>query len=248
MRALASDANLMTDRLSDMVRSNQEFAANASHQLRTPLTALRLCLEEAVEGPCPREEAAAALVEADRLTAVVDSLLELGERRERATDEIDIAEIARAVVTSKDTGAIAVTVRGEGRALADANRVRQVLENLVENAARFAAHEVKIAIAQSDTEVRTVVDDDGPGVPLQERALVFDRFWRGRNPRGCGSGLGLTVARELAQADGGSLTLGESDLGGARFELTLPSFRRDGDRPEHRPGRDDALAAFEASR
>ena len=70
--------------------------------------------------------------------------------------------------------------------------------------------------------MRIWVEDDGPGVPEDQRAAIFDRFSRGRNAAGAGSGLGLALARELAQTDGGSLDLSASELGGARFELTYP--------------------------
>lgn len=228
VQELARDTNQMTRRLADMVRANREFAANASHQLRTPLTALRLSLEEAIEGSDPRAEAAAALVEADRLGAIVDSLLELGAEIDRGAEEVDVGAMAREVVAARapvPVGAMKapIAVSGGGRALARADRVRQVLGNLVDNATRFARNTIRIDIAQVDGSVRIRVDDDGPGIPPADRLRIFDRFWRGREPRGSGSGLGLAVARELVRADGGRIDVGASDLGGARFDVTYPA-------------------------
>jgi signal transduction histidine kinase len=222
---LARDMNLMTERLADLVRANREFAANASHQFRTPLTALRLSLEEAVDGPDPRSEARAALTEADRLEAIVRSLLELGAERERGTQSVDVAEVAGEVAAQHHQGTPAVTVIGHGFATADRERLRQVVGNLVENALRFARREVRIGIVGVGDHLLVQVDDDGQGVPAKERASVFHRFSRGHEARGKGSGLGLAVAQELARADGAPIRVGDSDLGGARFEVAYIAAR-----------------------
>ena len=226
VRELARDMNAMTERLADLLRANREFAANASHQLRTPLTALRLTLEEAAVGDDPRGEARSALAEADRLAAIVESLLALGADRVPGTDAVDVAEVALQVAGSQPSSAPRVVVLGEGLARADTERLRQVVGNLVDNATRFARSEVRVEVVAAGDRVLVRVDDDGPGVPPMERAAAFDRFSRGREPRGGGSGLGLAVARQLAQADGGSISLGDSGLGGARFEVDYPAAPR----------------------
>jgi signal transduction histidine kinase len=232
---LARDMNVMTERLGELVRANREFAANASHQLRTPLTALRLSLEEAVEGPDPRGEALAALAEADRLVSIVASLLALGAERERGSERVDVARVAGEIAAQHAAAAATragrvptVTVTGNGFAMADPERLRQVLGNLVDNALRFARESVRIGIITNGDGLLVRVDDDGPGIPPEERAGVFDRFSRGRQPRGTGSGLGLAVARELARVDGASITVGESDLGGARLEVAYAAARAAG--------------------
>jgi two-component system, OmpR family, sensor kinase len=215
----------MTERLSDVLRANREFAANASHQLRTPLTALRLSLEEAVEGDDPRTDARTALGEADRLALIVQSLLALGADREPSAEPIEVAEVARSVVDERPLRGVTVVVRGEGYADAGRDRLEQVLGNLVDNAVRFARGQVRVDISRDADRVMVRVDDDGPGVPDAERTRVFDRFTRGGEPRGQGSGLGLAVARELASVDGASISIGDSELGGARFELNYPAAR-----------------------
>jgi signal transduction histidine kinase len=225
VQELAEDMNLMTERLSDVLRANREFAANASHQLRTPLTALRLSLEEAVEGDDPRRDARAALGEADRLALIVQSLLALGGEREPLSEPVDVVEVARSVAEERPTGDLTVVVVGEGQAIAGRDRLEQVLNNLVDNSVRFARRQVRVEVIRSVDRVVVHVDDDGPGIPEGERARVFDRFTRGREPRGQGSGLGLAVARELARFDGASIVVGESELGGARFELNYPAAK-----------------------
>ncbi|HXJ66949.1 MAG TPA: ATP-binding protein, partial [Actinomycetota bacterium] len=202
VQELADDMNAMTERLSDLVRANREFAANASHQLRTPLTALRLTLEEAADGPDPRGEARNALQEADRLEAIVSSLLSMGADPAPGADAVDVAALARSIVDERPPAGPEVVVEGSGAARADAVRLRQVLGNLVDNAVRFARRRVVVAIRAGGSRTLVAVEDDGPGIAPEERARVFDRFSRGRDPRGPGSGLGLAVARELARADG----------------------------------------------
>jgi len=235
VRGLATDMNAMADRVVDMVRGEREFAANASHQLRTPLSALRLSLEEALAGTDPRREVEHALVQADRLNAVVGSLLALGRARERGATAVDLAGVAEELVASLPPNGVRVEVSGSGMVLADPDRVRQVVGNLLENAGRFARARILVEVTGDRDGVAVLVDDDGPGIPEADRARVFDRFYRGRLPGGPGSGLGLPLARELAAADGGTVVALESPLGGARFEVVYPAVpgpvTRDGTTP-----------------
>ena len=219
VRELARDMNSMAQRISDMLRAEREFAANASHQLRTPLAALRLSLEEVAEGSNPRREAAHAIAQADRLGDVVNVLLRLGEARERGRAPVDLVIVARELSTSAADGP-AVDVEGAGLALGDPERIRQVVGNLLDNARRYARDRVEVVVRHVDGKVTLRVDDDGPGIPEDERARVFDRFYRGRTPRGRGSGLGLALARELARADGGTIHADGNERGGARFDVT----------------------------
>jgi signal transduction histidine kinase len=223
VRELARDLNEMTARVADRARADRAFAANASHQLRTPLTALRLSLEEALVGSDPRAEARYALEQVDRLDATVEALIGLGRRREDEgpSEPVDVAALAASVAAALGVGD-QLEIHGDGRALAHSARVREVLVNLVDNAARFSRGRIRVTIATAGDRLTVSVEDDGPGVPDEERDAVFDRFARGRNAVGSGSGLGLALARELAAADGGSIDLTRSDLGGARFDLSYP--------------------------
>jgi signal transduction histidine kinase len=224
VRELARDLNVMTDRLADRIRADREFAGNAAHQLRTPLAALRLSLEEARDGPDPSGEIGHALEEADRLGGVIASLLELARQRERGAERVDLADLARAVVAEIGNGADPqVRVTGVGSALADPSRVRQVVANLVDNARRHARLAVRVTVRPDGSDIVLSVDDDGPGVPKAERTRLFDRFYRGHAPRGSGSGLGLAVGKDLAESDGATIVVGSSDLGGARFEVRYPA-------------------------
>jgi len=222
IRELAHDMNQMTGRLWEMLRAEREFAANASHQLRTPLAALRLSLEEAVDGTDPRGEATQALDQVDRLSAVVDALLQMGVARERTWVPVDVAVIARRLVAASTVAEVAIDVSGNGVALAEPERVRQVLANLVDNARRFAHRRIQVAVEEIGGRTVVRVDDDGPGVPATDVSRVFDRFYRAPGSAGPGSGLGLAVARDLVAVDGGTIRAARSPLGGARFEVSWP--------------------------
>jgi signal transduction histidine kinase len=228
MQELARDLNAMTDRLADLVRANREFAANASHQLRTPLTALRLSLESAKDSRDANGEIDHALAETDRLTALVESLLQLGEVREtgRAATTVELVNLralARAAVAELPSGGPVVEVTGSGLARADPERARQVLSNILHNAHRFARSQVRVTVADRADRATVTVDDDGPGIPETDSHRIFDRFARGSHPRGPGSGLGLALARELARADQATISVSRGDLGGARFVVSFPS-------------------------
>jgi signal transduction histidine kinase len=223
VRELARDLNDMTARLADLLRANREFAANASHQLRTPLAALRLSLEEAAEGPDPRTEVHHALAESDRLAAVVEALLALGRDRTPERELVELAAlVAEAISGIAAPDDVRVVIEGRGVVTAGPERVRQVVTNLVDNAVRFAERVVRVRIVPDGAWVEVQVDDDGPGLAPAERDRVFDRFYRGPSARGSGSGLGLAVVRELARVDGGSATVSASDLGGASFQVRYP--------------------------
>jgi two-component system, OmpR family, sensor kinase len=223
VRELARDMNEMAHHLSDLLRSNREFASNASHQLRTPLAALRLSLEEALDGQDPRGEIGHALEEADRLNETVSALLALGEVRERPTEMVSITTVVGEVLASRKDGSTPVEVQGDGRVLADPERLRQIVANLVDNAGRYARTTIRVRTHGAGDRVVVTVEDDGPGIPTDQRPRVFDRFYRGRRPVGSGSGLGLAVARELARVDGGTVEALESELGGARFDVSYPA-------------------------
>ncbi|HEX9890476.1 MAG TPA: ATP-binding protein [Actinomycetota bacterium] len=222
---LARDLNVMTERLGDLIRANREFAANASHQLRTPLAALRLNLEEALDGPDPHGEVRHALGQADRMADIVDALLALGPAGEQRIGSVDVEGMLRDLSGELATEGREIRVQGRGVVRADPARVRQVLGNLLHNALRFARRSIRASVHASEERIAIRIEDDGPGVSPEEGARVFDRFFRGRAPHGSGSGLGLAVARELASADGATIEVAGSDLGGACFEVSYPAAR-----------------------
>ena len=233
-RSLARTFNEMTERLERLVASQREFVADASHQLRTPLTGLRLRIEAARAGD--QEELDAALREVDRLSAMVTELLELsraGERDTGGAEDVSLADAARRAAarweaTAADRGQeVVVAANGTpGRAWVARADLDRVLDALVENALHYAPAGTSVRIVAGSDALD--VEDEGPGLAPGEEELVFDRFHRGsagrRGP--AGTGLGLAIARELARRWGADVTLGSrSGASGtvARVDFTNPS-------------------------
>ena len=227
-RSLAHTFNEMTERLDRLVGSQREFVADASHQLRTPLTGLRLRIEaaEAEAGdPEVSQQLDAALGELDRMAQMIDELLELSRagERDRGGEPLraaDLAERAAERWSASAAGRVRL-VDGEGGtfwlARADADRV---LDALVENALNYSGREVEVAAVPGGIAVR----DRGPGLAPGEAEAVFERFHRGSAGRNgaAGTGLGLPIAREFARRWGGDVTLSPRPGGGTVAELRLP--------------------------
>lgn len=231
VRSLAAAFNDTTAKLEQLLRSQEEFVADASHQLRTPLTALRLRLENLERDVAPdgRQELEGALLEVERLGVLVDGLLALSRASAevKPAEEVDVEAIVRERVEAWSALAqergLNLVAHTDGAELARAapERVRQVLDNLIENAFEVSNAGSKVTVsAQTSppwTEVR--VRDEGPGLDPEERRRAFDRFWRGR--AGEGSGLGLAIARRLVEADGGEIGLVPSPGGGLEAVVRL---------------------------
>jgi signal transduction histidine kinase len=232
-RSLADSFNEMTDRISRLLRAQRDFVADASHQLRTPLTGLRLRLEEAraLTDGSATDEIDGAIAEVDRLSHTVDELLVLSRGGERQTTggPLDLAELIQAAAErwQPDAGTcglrlVARTMPESGPAWGARADVDRALDALIENALRYAPRgsTVEIALCPGGIEVL----DRGPGVAPEERELVFERFHRGRAGRGgpSGSGLGLSIARELIRGWGGEVTLDPRAGGGTTATIALP--------------------------
>jgi two-component system OmpR family sensor kinase len=222
----------MAGRLESTVTAQREFVANASHQLRTPLTGMKLRLEsavEAAENADARRQLEAAEREVDRLAEIVERLLVMARRvEEGAAAEVDVdAAIARAVERWRDradrTGSSVSAAGRAGTAVGVANDLDQMLDNLLDNAISYAPGPVRVLGATDDGQVVLAVEDDGPGIAPEEAVRVTERFYRGRGMPPGGSGLGLAIVRELAEKGGGSIEVGRSSTGGTRIEIRLPA-------------------------
>lgn len=233
-RSLARSFNEMTDRTARLLHAQRNFVADASHQLRTPLTGMRLRLEEASaldEGRASSVEVDAAIAEVDRLSQTVDDLLVLssaGERRLEGAD-IDLDEIARSAVARWRAAAAERRIALEhasdgshGAVWAARPDLDRALDALVENALRYSPPNTTVTIACAATRID--VCDRGPGIGEDETELVFERFHRGDAGRAGppGSGLGLAIARELVRNWGGEVTIHTRAAGGTIAMLQLP--------------------------
>lgn len=232
---LATTMNGMLERLERAYARQRQLVADTSHELRSPIASIRQHAEVALAHPgrtTTSELAETVLAEDLRLARLVDDLLLLSraderilgmERRPVDLDDLVLAA-ARALRNERRLEVDATGVSG-GRVTGDAEGLRRVVDNLAENAARYARSRVSFSLAEEGGSVVLRVDDDGPGIPAADRDRVFERFVRldaARARDGGGSGLGLAIVAELVAVHGGSVTIGKAPLGGARVEVRLP--------------------------
>ena len=216
------------------------FVANVSHELRTPLAQISMFAETLAlrrergvdEG---RHFAAIILAEARRLSALVESVLRFS-RLESGRDTLSLESAAIAVEIADAVEAFSpiaeaadVTVSLDARqdlyAHVDRAAFRQVMLNLLDNAVKHGGvgASVEVKAEQQDSHVLVIVDDSGPGVPIDWRERVFEPFVRAESASSAGAGIGLAVVRDLVAAHGGKVSIEQSPRGGARFVVTIPS-------------------------
>ncbi|MBK0869387.1 HAMP domain-containing protein [Saccharopolyspora sp. HNM0986] len=229
---LAGTLNETLDRLDHSVRRQRQFVADASHELRSPLAALRTPLEVACAHPDRVEWpdiAAGTLEDLGRLEQLTGDLLALARldgTPATGGTAIDLGELVRDVLQRRAPGDIEWDTALESGVVIDGHRSHLVrlITNLADNAERHAARSARISVRAEDGHARLNVADDGPGVPAESREYVFERFARLDSARGRGeggAGLGLALAREIAALHQG--TLGITDSGrGANFAARFP--------------------------
>ena len=235
-REVAAAFNDMTGRLGRSLRAQREFVANASHQLRTPLTGLRLRLEAAelkTSDPAVKRELSAAERETERLAHLLGQLLSLAREPDRKTGEqLRLADEAEAAFQRWEAPARSsgheLVLTGDEAAAAEASRadVAAMLDNLIENALNYspAGTTVTIEVGADPRWARLAVLDEGPGIAADEGERLFERFYRGSGSTGTeGTGLGLAVVDALARRWGGEASLANREPAGARAEVRLPA-------------------------
>jgi signal transduction histidine kinase len=227
---LAHTMNAMLDRLEDGATRQRRFVADASHELRSPIAAIRTQLEVAQRHPDAADwpgVATSVLAEEQRLEGLVADLLALALDEEGAPPAgavVDLADVvadeaARARRVPVAVHADAAIVNGDRGAL------RSLVAHLVDNAARHARTRVDVGVRAVDGRAVLEVDDDGAGIAAADRERVFERFTRldeGRSRDQGGAGLGLAVVRAVAHRHGGDVHVSTSPLGGARLVVTIP--------------------------
>jgi two-component system sensor histidine kinase BaeS len=247
LAALARSVNSMADALAQAKRSEQQFLQSVSHDLRTPLTSIR-GFAEAIEDEATDDVVAAAGViasEARRLQRLVADLLALATLEARRfalqIEPLDLGEAVSAAAAGFAPAAgelgLSIAVVGVGNGaptvgvFADPDRLGQVAANLIENALRFATHEVRVgaAVGPVGGEVRLWVEDDGPGIAAEDLDQVFERLYASRSSAGrsIGTGLGLAIVAELVAAMGGRVwaesPIPAARTGGTRMVVAMPS-------------------------
>lgn len=232
-REVAHAFNDMTQRLGSVLDAQRQFVANASHQLRTPLTGLRLRLEAASlkAGPELREELENAEREVERLAGLLTALLTLAREGDRpaATTTVQLRSVAEDACERWGERAgsaheLVLRCRSDAMAKASAEDLAIVADNLIENALKYSlGGSVTIECGDAGDEVYLAVLDEGPGLEPGEQEQVFDRFARGSGARSApGTGLGLSLVATLARRWGGTATIRNRPEGGARAEIRLP--------------------------
>ena len=229
---LTTSFNAMVDELSARVERDRRFAADVSHELRSPLQTLAAAasvLDRRKEHLDSRTATAAGLVtdEVRRFQHLVDDLLTLA-RSDQPADRapVDVPELARSVCRERGVPPEVLSSAGPAIWSVDRRRVAQLLGNLLDNAVTHGGGVVAVRLDREGGRGSIEVDDDGPGVGPEDRPVIFDRFVRGRaaGTRGGseGTGLGLAIVAQHAAAHGGTATVLDSPGGGARFRVELP--------------------------
>jgi two-component system OmpR family sensor kinase/two-component system sensor histidine kinase QseC len=234
---LARALNALLARLGSSLDSQRAFVADAAHELRSPLTALKLqlrLLRNATDEAERSSALAAVAAGIERATRLIEQLLTLARSEPGAPtvalEKVDLGEVARETLAAMhpfahDRGSELVLdaerpvlVQGERAALA------ALLRNLVDNAIRYGPHggRVDVAVWEESGAAFLRVDDAGPGIPADERARVFDRFFRRAGAGEEGSGLGLAIVKGVADRHGAELALDTSPAGGLRVTVRLP--------------------------
>jgi signal transduction histidine kinase len=229
----------MQQRLHEQEKARRAFVSTASHELRTPLTSLQMMLDMVIadldaqpaEIASARLQASNAERQADRLSQLAADLLDLSRIDAGVplrAEPVELDAVVRSVIAELD-----VRLSGDARdvlleadattwAIGDPGSVAQVVRILLDNALRHGEGDVRVAIEHRDGRAGVVVQDDGPGVPPEDRERIFERFARGPGATPGGFGLGLAIARELARGMDGDLAVEDSAVG-ARFVLSVPS-------------------------
>ncbi|MET9501639.1 HAMP domain-containing sensor histidine kinase [Streptomyces sp. NPDC006622] len=243
-QTLARTLNQAGERLDTLVASQRIFVADASHQLRTPLTALRLSLDNIADGvddDLVREDVEQATAEVVRMSRLVNGLLVLAraEAKVAAAEPLPLRDIVTERLSvwrpAADERGVTIALRGSADdrplVLATPGHLDQVLDNVLSNALEVSPDGSTITVraeARGGTVLLEVLDE-GPGMSDTEKSRAFDRFWRGRGLTGrSGSGLGLAVVRQLLTDDGGTVALTDAPGGGLCVRITLRAGQRPG--------------------
>jgi signal transduction histidine kinase len=232
---LARTMNRMLARLEQAQARQRRLVSDASHELRSPVAAIRQHAEVALAHPgrtTAGELAETVLAEDLRLQRLAEDLLLLTRAdeqslalRRRPVDLDDLVFDEARRLRGAGGLRIDTTAVSAGRVDGDAAALRRMVRNLADNAARHAGGHLAFSVTERDGTVLLAVDDDGPGIPVADRERVFERFVRldgARSRDDGGSGLGLAIVAELAAVHGGTVAIASSSLGGARVEVTLP--------------------------
>jgi signal transduction histidine kinase len=232
---LAETMNEMLDRIEGGIAALQRFVADASHELRSPLTRMRSELEVDLANLNGANSAAtlrSVLAEVIALQTLVEDLLYLARsdagRQPMQAETVDVDDLLLEEVgrlQSSNRLTVDVSQVSAGQVMGDRSQLRRLVHNLTDNAARHAVSRVGLGLTESGDWVEIRIEDDGPGIAPDQRERVFDRFARtdeSRSRDDGGSGLGLAIVRDIASRHGGEVSVDPAYAAGARFVVRLP--------------------------
>ncbi len=248
LKELADSYNTMAEKIENFDRSRSQFVSNASHELKTPLTAMKLLLECLIEQPGMPDEMRMEFMqdmnhEIDRLSGIITDLLTLTQMDSRNDalhmKEIDLSRLTEETlhtlspVADKAGLTIASAIAPGVRMNGDATKLASVIYNLTDNAIKYTPEggEVRVSLSGKGKTVTLTVTDNGIGIPPEEQAHIFDRFYRvdkARSRATGGTGLGLSIVRQMVQLHGGQITLASEPGRGSTFTVTLPVRKEEG--------------------
>ena len=239
MRHAARAFNHMSVQVKSTQRSQQDLLANISHDLKTPLTSIQGYSQAIIDGATRNVSQAASIIlhEAKRLNRMVSGLLDLSRSGQGISPdllkEVNLSKIINRVCEQQRIQAeikeieLICGCEDEILVLCDVDSVEQAIVNLVNNAIEFTPDKgrVKLSLVKQGSFVQIIVEDNGPGIPIEHRERIFERFYQVDPVRGPGrgTGLGLSIVREIALSHDGNVWLEEGDSGGARFIFELPA-------------------------
>ena len=235
---LARTLNSMLDRLEESTVRERRFVSDASHELRSPIANIRTEIEVALHHPDRAEwprVASEVLAQDERMGRLVESLLMLARSSEGHLSSVDpnaaptdLAAVAKQVVAEATGRCDGVSIVAVGRPTpvqVPAVYLERIIGNLVDNACRYASSSVEVKVSTSAGNAVLRVSDDGPGVPIEDRGRIFERFVRldeARDRVHGGFGLGLAIVADLCRAFGGTIEISDADGGGAVFTMWMP--------------------------
>lgn len=227
---IARSFNAMAEAVQQRISREQRFTANVSHELRSPVTSIVGTAEvlERHADHLSNEDAPMIAILGEQARRMSQTLVDLMEisRLDRgyplSLESVDVTQLCREVAARQDVDPHIVD-GSQVRVLTDGRRVEQIIRNLIENAQRHGKGATQITVRNSPEHIEIAVEDAGPGIASFDRARLFEPFARGDNVESAtGAGLGLAIVREQTEALGGTVVIGTSALGGAKFTVSLP--------------------------
>ncbi len=231
---LAQTFNSMADQVARLIKAREELLLAVSHELRTPVARVRFAVELLADAPDAADrlqQAEAIQQDLQELDELISELLtyaslEGGRQPQREALHLDHFLGARVEEEARIRASVTIDLIAFPLEIqADALLLKRALSNLLANAVRYGRNHIRVGMEQQRTTVQIWVEDDGPGIPVEDRERVFERLVRLDQTRSRdtgGVGLGLALARRIARAHGGELVAEQGDLGGARLRMTLP--------------------------